>query len=45
MQAVEKSEVATTMRSENSPMPAAFETVLSTQEFFDVVEYLRNPGK
>jgi hypothetical protein len=34
-----------TTRSENSPMPAAFETVLSTQEFFDVVEYLRNPGK
>ncbi|WP_414663531.1 DUF7133 domain-containing protein [Horticoccus sp. 23ND18S-11] len=28
-----------------SPMPAAFETVLPEQEFFDLLEFLRSPAK
>ena len=28
-----------------SPMPAAFETLLPEQEFFDLLEYLRTPAK
>ena len=30
--------------AEASPTPAAFETGLSEQEFFDLLDYLRNPG-
>jgi putative heme-binding domain-containing protein len=42
---VAKREVADSVPSATSPMPAAFETVLSEQEFADLVDYLRNPGK
>lgn len=42
---VARSEIAETVASAVSPMPAAFETVLSEQEFADLLEYLRNPGK
>jgi putative heme-binding domain-containing protein len=42
---VAKWDVADSVPSATSPMPAAFETVLSEQEFADLVDYLRNPGK
>lgn len=38
----EVSEIAT---SPVSPMPAAFDTLLSEQEFFDVLAFVRAPGK
>ena len=41
---VAKGDVADSVPSATSPMPAAFETGLSEQEFFDLLDYLRNPG-
>ncbi|MEO6243881.1 MAG: c-type cytochrome, partial [Opitutaceae bacterium] len=40
-----KSDIATTAISPVSPMPAAFETVLSEKDFFDLLEFLRSPVK
>jgi hypothetical protein len=40
---IAKSEVKETNVSAVSPMPAAFETVLSEQDFFDLLEFLRSP--
>ncbi len=42
---VAKSDVAEIAASLVSPMPAAFETVLSEQELADLLDYLRNPAK
>jgi putative heme-binding domain-containing protein len=42
---VPKDDVAVTTRSAMSPMPAAFETLLSEQDFFDLLDYLRAPAK
>jgi putative heme-binding domain-containing protein len=41
---VAKGDVAASVPSATSPMPAAFETGLSEQDFFDLVHYLRSPG-
>lgn len=41
---VPKGEIKETAASPVSPMPAAFETVLSQQDFFDLLDYLRNPA-
>ncbi len=42
---VPRSEVAATATSPVSPMPAAFETLFSEAEFFDLVAYLRSAVK
>lgn len=39
---VSKLDIAATQPSAISPMPAAFETVLSEQDFFDLLDFLRN---
>ena len=39
---VSKPDIVETQASGISPMPAAFETVLSEQEFFDLLDFLRN---
>jgi hypothetical protein len=41
--ALPAAEVATAAVSALSPMPAAFETLLSEAELFDVIDYLRQP--
>lgn len=38
-------EIATTTTLASSPMPATFETALSEAEFFDLVEFLRQPSR
>ncbi|MES2694094.1 MAG: c-type cytochrome [Verrucomicrobiota bacterium] len=38
-----RADIAETAPSQVSPMPPAFETTLSPQEFFDVIAYLRSP--
>ncbi len=40
-----KRDVVETTPSGVSPMPAAFETVLSEQDFFDLLDFLRSEGK
>ncbi len=42
--AAAKADVMETTASALSPMPAAFETVLSEQDFSDLLDYLRSPG-
>jgi putative heme-binding domain-containing protein len=42
---VAKSDVTETAPSSVSPMPAAFETLLSEQDFFDLIDFLRAPSK
>ena len=41
---LQKTEIAETAVSAVSPMPAAFETLLSEQDFFDLLDYLRAPA-
>lgn len=43
--AVAKADVAETTPAAISPMPAAFETALKEQEFFDLVDFLRSEVK
>ena len=43
--AVAKAHVAETAPAAISPMPAAFETALKEQEFFDLVDFLRSEVK
>ena len=43
--AVAKADVAETAPAAISPMPAAFETALKEQEFFDLVDFLRSEVK
>ncbi|MBI5768300.1 MAG: c-type cytochrome [Verrucomicrobia bacterium] len=43
--ALAKADIAATTVSPVSAMPAAFETVLSEKEFFDLLEYLRSPAR
>ncbi len=43
--AVAKVEVAESVPAAISPMPAAFETALKEQDFFDLLDFLRNPGR
>ena len=40
-----RADIASLATTPASPMPATFETVLSEAEFFDLLEYLRNPAK
>jgi putative heme-binding domain-containing protein len=42
---IARADVASTAASGVSPMPATFETTLSEKEFFDLLEFLRAPGK
>lgn len=42
--AIARTDVAEITPSPASPMPAAFETILSEQDFFDLLDYLRGPG-
>jgi putative heme-binding domain-containing protein len=42
---VPRAEITELGTSTLSPMPAAFETLLSEQEFFDLLEFLRAPAK
>jgi len=42
---IARPDIAEIAPSPVSPMPAAFETVLSEQEFFDLLEFLRSPAK
>jgi putative heme-binding domain-containing protein len=43
--AIAKRDVAAIALSPSSPMPAAFETALTEAEFFDLLEFLRQPAK
>lgn len=42
---IARADVGRVEPSAASPMPAAFETALTEAEFFDLLEYLRNPAK
>jgi putative heme-binding domain-containing protein len=42
---VAKADIVSTTHAATSPMPAAFETLLPEQDFFDLIEYLRAPAK
>ena len=42
---VPRADIREIVASPNSPMPATFETALTEQEFFDLLEHLRAPAK